>query len=143
MRVMPRFRMVATDTPTGHTSLRQRLLSSKGKLQHFKVPWHSSGRRGEGWPRGGVVNVRRGPERARRTCGNERARGGYTVSRGVLAVRPGLKQSGCSGGAMGRWAKKSGGSAGAAFSGREIGSRFGRVDSVERAIWPWCRRSQG
>ena len=47
MRVMPRFRMVATGTPTGHTSLRQRLLSSKGKLQDFKVPWHSSGGRGE------------------------------------------------------------------------------------------------
>ena len=48
------------------------------------------------------------------------------MSRGGFAGRPVLKQSGCSDGAMARWAEKSGGSAGAAFSGREIGSRKGK-----------------
>ena len=64
---------------------------------------------------GGVVNVRgragTGPSDVWQRAGP----GGYTVSRGRFADRPVLKQSGCSDGAMARWAEKSGGSAGAAF----------------------------
>ena len=61
----------------------------------------------------------------------------------MFAERPVLKQSGCSDGAMARWAEKSGGSGGGCLLRQRDRIPEGLVESFERAIWPWCRRSQG